>query len=67
VQIIQTDYMLGTGIRLEGFHIAVVRTPLTRNLGHRFPDIKDEIITAFTALIPPTTGTEPFVSDSALY
>ncbi|KAF8178062.1 cytochrome P450 [Pholiota molesta] len=54
-ELIQTDYMLGKTIRLESFHIAVVRTPLTRNLGYRFPDIKDEIITAFTALIPPTT------------
>ncbi|KAF9475570.1 cytochrome P450 [Pholiota conissans] len=52
---IQTDYMLGSQIRHEIFHITVVRTPLTRNIGYRFPDIKDEIITAFSELIPPTT------------
>lgn len=64
VQTIQTDYTLGVKIRLETFHISVVRTPLTRNLGYRFPDIKDEIITAFAELIPPTTGIDPLNLES---
>ncbi|KAF8957287.1 cytochrome P450, partial [Flammula alnicola] len=49
---IQTDYMLGKEVRVDPFHIAVVRSPMTRNLGVRFPEIKDEITTAFSELIP---------------
>ncbi|KJA16226.1 hypothetical protein HYPSUDRAFT_47536 [Hypholoma sublateritium FD-334 SS-4] len=51
---IQADYMLGKQNRTDPFHIAVVRTPLTRNLGYRFPEIKDEIQEAFGEMIPPT-------------
>ncbi|KAF9008808.1 cytochrome P450 [Cyathus striatus] len=49
---IQTDYMIGPQIRLDPYHIGVVRTPLTRNLAARFSDIKDEIAAAFADLIP---------------
>lgn len=48
--------MLGEQNRTEPFHIGVVRTPLTRNLGHRFPEIKDEILEAFGEMIPLTGG-----------
>ncbi|KDR68416.1 hypothetical protein GALMADRAFT_215851 [Galerina marginata CBS 339.88] len=50
----QTDYMMGPQIRRAPYHIKVVRTPLTRNLAARFPDIKDEISNAFADLIPAT-------------
>ncbi|KAL0568282.1 hypothetical protein V5O48_013711 [Marasmius crinis-equi] len=34
----------------------VIRVPLTRNIGARFEDIRDECIYQFTKLIPPTDG-----------
>ncbi|KAF8330122.1 cytochrome P450 [Amanita rubescens] len=36
---------------IQGF-IHVIRTPLTRNVGVRYPDVLDEIITAFNDHIP---------------
>ncbi|PPQ65601.1 hypothetical protein CVT26_000550 [Gymnopilus dilepis] len=48
----QSDYMIGPQIRTDPYHVAIVRTPLTRNLGSRFDDIKDEISTGFRDLIP---------------
>ncbi|KAF8913740.1 cytochrome P450 [Gymnopilus junonius] len=47
----QSDYMIGPQIRLDPYHVAIVRTPLTRNLGSRFADIKDEISAGFADLI----------------
>lgn len=44
--------MIGPQIRLDPYHVAIVRTPLTRNLGSRFSDIKDEISAGFADLIP---------------
>ena len=44
--------MIGPQIRTDPYHVAIVRTPLTRNLGSRFDDIKDEISTGFRDLIP---------------
>jgi len=44
---------MGKHLRQEKFHIATVRTPMTRNLGVKFFDIKDEIETAFLDIIPP--------------
>lgn len=49
--------MLGKQIRADPFHVEFIRTPLTRNLGYRFPEITDEILEAFGEIIPPTGGT----------
>ncbi|CAA7260276.1 unnamed protein product [Cyclocybe aegerita] len=49
---IHADYTMGKPVRLEPFHIATVRSPLTKNLAVRFPDIKDEITEAFADFIP---------------
>ncbi|KAF5316158.1 hypothetical protein D9619_006291 [Psilocybe cf. subviscida] len=46
------DYTLGAETRQEPYHIPIVRTTLTRALGVRFPDIKDETIAAFNDIIP---------------
>jgi len=53
-QMIQTDYTLGPEIRLEPYHIPVVRTSLTRNIATRFAEVKDEITAAFGDYIPVT-------------
>lgn len=50
--------MIGPQIRTDPFHVPVVRTTLTRNLGSRFEDLVDELSTAFAELIPVTSGAE---------
>ncbi|THV02256.1 cytochrome P450 [Dendrothele bispora CBS 962.96] len=52
---IQTDYTLGKAIRLNNYHLDVVRTTLTRNIAARFSDVRDEIINAFSDEIPVST------------
>ena len=52
LQTIQTDYTLGRRVRVDHYHVPIVRTPLTRNIAIRFSDIKDEIVTAFSELVP---------------
>ncbi|KDR68414.1 hypothetical protein GALMADRAFT_1044748 [Galerina marginata CBS 339.88] len=49
---VQTDFNFGRQVRLDTYHIGIVRTPLTRNLAIRFEHIKDEIFCAFNDLIP---------------
>ncbi|KAF5365279.1 hypothetical protein D9758_005352 [Tetrapyrgos nigripes] len=49
---IQTDYTLGKETRLNNYHLGVVRTSLTRNISHRFADVRDEIVNAFSEEIP---------------
>ncbi|KAF8906747.1 cytochrome P450 [Gymnopilus junonius] len=46
-EIVHTDYTIGPQIRVDPYHIGIIRTPLTENLGARFLDIKDEIIVGF--------------------
>uniref|UniRef100_A0A8H8CFF9 Cytochrome P450 n=1 Tax=Psilocybe cubensis TaxID=181762 RepID=A0A8H8CFF9_PSICU len=50
-EVVQTDYMIGPQIRRDPYHVNSVRMQLTRNLGVRFDDIKDEIFAAFKDLI----------------
>jgi hypothetical protein len=47
-------------VHLDPYHVAVVRVPLTRHLGICFPDIYDEVVTAFSDLIPVTNGKPQF-------
>ncbi|KIK57169.1 hypothetical protein GYMLUDRAFT_46414 [Collybiopsis luxurians FD-317 M1] len=51
-KILQTDYTLGRCVREDSYQIDVVRTALTRNLGARFEDLRDEIKDAFADEIP---------------
>ncbi|KIK57189.1 hypothetical protein GYMLUDRAFT_263250 [Collybiopsis luxurians FD-317 M1] len=51
-KLLQTDYTLGRPARTDPYHIDVVQTPLTRNLGARFEDLRDEIKAAFADEIP---------------
>lgn len=51
-QVVQLDYTIGPEIRLDTYHVGIVRSPLTRNIGIRFGDIRDEIHAACEDLIP---------------
>jgi len=53
-QLIQSDYTLGPEIRLEPYHVPVVRTSLTRNIAARFAEIEDEITASFGDYISVT-------------
>ncbi|KIJ07003.1 hypothetical protein PAXINDRAFT_91095, partial [Paxillus involutus ATCC 200175] len=41
------EYTLGHDIHYNPYHIPIIRSQLTRNLGILCPDIRDEIVTAF--------------------
>ncbi|KAF8155335.1 cytochrome P450 [Mycena galopus ATCC 62051] len=41
------DYTLGSGFVTNPYHVRVIQSSLTRNIGARFEDIHDEIATAF--------------------
>jgi hypothetical protein len=45
-------YTLGRGIERDPYHPVVIRTSLSRNVGNRFPDVRDEIVCAFSDLLP---------------
>ncbi|KAF8351221.1 cytochrome P450 [Amanita rubescens] len=49
---LHTDITLGPEIHANPFHVDIIKTTLTRNIGAAFPDIYDEIITAFAEYIP---------------
>ncbi|KAJ4481987.1 cytochrome P450 [Lentinula aciculospora] len=46
-EIMQSEYTLGQPATIDAYHIEVVRTSLTRNLGAKFADLQDEIKAAF--------------------
>ncbi|KAF8844182.1 cytochrome P450 [Paxillus ammoniavirescens] len=41
------EYTLGHDIHYNPFHIPIIRSQLTRNLGILYPDIRDEVVVAF--------------------
>ncbi|KAL4076426.1 cytochrome P450 [Scleroderma citrinum] len=41
------DYLIGPAITSNPYHVSVTRTHLTRNVSHYYPDVADEIFTAF--------------------
>jgi len=43
---------MGERISTDAYHVATIRTPLTRNIAARFSDIRDEIVAAFDDIIP---------------
>ncbi|KAJ8081924.1 hypothetical protein PM082_007770 [Marasmius tenuissimus] len=49
---LQVDYTMSPNTHINPYHINVVRTPLTRNIGARFDDIVDETFAAFADYIP---------------
>ncbi|KAE9389796.1 cytochrome P450 [Gymnopus androsaceus JB14] len=49
---LQVKYTLNNQLVLDPYHVAIVRTPLTRNIATRFAEVRDEIVAAFADLIP---------------
>ena len=44
-------YTLGDEVHDTPYHIAVIRTQLTRNIGKLYPEIRDEVVTAFDEVL----------------
>ncbi|KAJ7140569.1 cytochrome P450 [Mycena crocata] len=49
---VQGDMIFGPEIRKNPYHLPAVLSSMTRNLGRRFPDIHDEIVSAFQDVMP---------------
>ncbi|KAE9395448.1 cytochrome P450 [Gymnopus androsaceus JB14] len=49
---LQVKYTLNEQVILDPYHIAIVRTPLTRSIASRFAEVREEIVATFLDLIP---------------
>ncbi|KAJ7445860.1 cytochrome P450 [Mycena latifolia] len=49
---LQVAYLMGAEIEDDPYHHHTVRTTLTRNLGRCLPEVKDEIVCAFSDVLP---------------
>ena len=49
---IHTDILLGPEVHTDDLHVEVIKSQLTRNIAAQFPDVRDEIATAFPEYIP---------------
>lgn len=47
---------MGLQISANAYHVPIIRNDLTKNLGLMMPDIHDEIVHAFSEIIPATDG-----------
>ncbi|KAJ4498835.1 cytochrome P450 [Lentinula lateritia] len=54
----QTDYTMEPHILENPYHFRFIHLSLTRDLGGRFPELKEEVIAAFSELVPPTDSKE---------
>ena len=50
-QILNSRYMMGDEVHDAPYHIAVVRSQLTRSIGKLYPEIIDEVVTAFDEVL----------------
>jgi N-acetyl-anhydromuramyl-L-alanine amidase AmpD len=49
------EYTMGHEQFYDPYQIPVIRTPMTRNIGTCFPDIRCEVVAAFQDLVPAKT------------
>ena len=50
-QLLNTRYTLGDEVHDKPYHIAVIRSQLTRNIGRMYPEIRDEVVIAFDEVL----------------
>ncbi|TCD62558.1 hypothetical protein EIP91_006736 [Steccherinum ochraceum] len=53
-EVLHMDYTFGNEAHNNPYHIPIIRTSLTRNLGVLYPEVRDELVTASNELIPPS-------------
>lgn len=56
IQTIQTDYTIGPHIGDNPYHVHIVRNQLKRALPNLTPEVYEEMVDAFSELIPVTEG-----------
>ncbi|KAF8997909.1 cytochrome P450 [Cyathus striatus] len=59
-EIIQVSHTMGREVTYNPYHIPIIRSQLTRNLGVLFPEMRDELVTALTEHIPLSEGWEKY-------
>ncbi|KAF8583781.1 cytochrome P450 [Ramaria rubella] len=52
--LLAVDWTLGSNVVTNGYHIPIIRSQLTRNLGNLFSSIREEMLLAFDDNIPIT-------------
>ncbi|KAJ3712730.1 cytochrome P450 [Lentinula raphanica] len=50
---LQLEYTMSKEVVIHPYHVAIVRTPLTRHIATRFAEVRDEIVSTFAHHIPP--------------
>jgi hypothetical protein len=63
LQFLQLDYGASPELRLDLYHLEIVQTTLTRQIGARFQEVLDEAQCAFQNEIPPTNGLYKFCAN----
>ncbi|KAF7360228.1 Cytochrome P450 [Mycena venus] len=53
--LLHLEHTMGHEQHHDPYQIAVIRTPMTRNIGVCFPDIRNEVVAAFEDLVPAKT------------
>ncbi|KAJ7918486.1 cytochrome P450 [Mycena leptocephala] len=53
--VLHLEYTMGHEQFYDPYQIPVIRTPMTRNIGACFPDIRCEVVAAFQDLVPAQT------------
>ncbi|KAF8997910.1 cytochrome P450 [Cyathus striatus] len=59
-EFLQIPYTMGPEITTNPYHIPIVRSQLTRNLGRIFPELQEEIVDACKDFLPPTKDWKAF-------
>ncbi|KZT08277.1 cytochrome P450 [Laetiporus sulphureus 93-53] len=49
---VQIEYTLGPNVHHNPYHIPLIQSQLTRNIGRVFPEIMDEVVSAFNDEVP---------------
>ena len=60
MQSLAVEYTLGAEIHHNPYHVPVVRSQLTRNIGNIFSEVQDELSAAFTDVIGAEIGQGTF-------
>lgn len=61
-----SDYTLGNVIHVNTYHVPIIRSKLTRNIGALSSKIRDEILTAFDEVLDLKCNGEELMFDQFL-
>ncbi|KAK1225702.1 hypothetical protein PQX77_011322 [Marasmius sp. AFHP31] len=67
VDMLQMDYTLGEPFHYDPYQVKIVKGTMTRNIQVRFAEVTDEVVTAFSELIPPRDDWETIDFNPTMY